>query len=129
MNLDRLVVARGAAAGLLLVIPATVANGVLARQDDRSAGLSLLTILVVAIGFLVAGFSAGHERPDDARRHALASAVVALVPAEVVAVLGRLDRGAAISLFAIVITAFLAVGAGFTGGRLGAARKTRRSAP
>lgn len=127
MRLDRLVVARGAAVGLLLAVPATVANGILAGQKDRSAALSLLTLVVVVAGFFVAGFSAGRERPHDGRRHGTAAAVVALVPVEVVAVLGRLDRGAGLSLFSIVITAFVAVGAGSTGGTLGAARQTRRS--
>lgn len=129
MNLDRLVVARGAAAGLLLAVPATVANGILADQDDRSAALSLVTLLVTVAGFLLAGFSAGHERPDDSRRHGLAAALIALVPVEVVAVLGRLDRGVGLSLPAIVLTAFVAAGAGATGANLGATRKTRRSKP
>ena len=128
MNLDRLVVARGAAAGLLLAAPATFANGVLAAQEDRSAALSLLTLVLVVVGFGVAGFSAGHERPTTARAHGLAAALVALIPVEILAVLGRLDRGAGISLVSIVLTGFFAAGGGSTGALLGAKRATGRSA-
>lgn len=127
MNLDRLVVARGAAAGLLLAAPATLANGVLAAQEDRSAALSLLTLVLVVLGFAVAGFSAGHERPATARPHGLAAALVALIPVEILAVLGRLDRGAGISVLSIVLTGFFAAGAGSTGALLGAKRVTGRS--
>lgn len=133
MTLDRLVVARGAAAASFLAVPATIANGILAAQDEPSGAWSLLTLVVLAVGFFVGGFSAGTERPDDGRRHGLAAALVALVPVEALAILNRLDRGAGVSAFSIVITAFLAAGAGSTGGNVGARRQanrtTRRSAP
>lgn len=128
MSLDRLVVARGAAAGLLLAVPATIANGILADQDDRSAAWSLVTLVVLVAGFFVAGFSAGHERPDDARRHGLVAALVAFVPVQALAVVNRLDRGAGLSAFSVVLTAFLAAGAGSTGGNLGGRRSAARSA-
>lgn len=128
VTMDRLVVARGAAAGLLLAAPATLANGILAGQDDRSAALSLLTLVLVVVGFGVAGFSAGHERPDLARPHGLAAAMLTLIPVEILAVLGRLDRGAGISLVLIVVTGFFAAGAGSAGSLIGAKRATGRSA-
>lgn len=127
MNLDRLVVLRGAAAGLLLALPATVFNGILAEQENRSAPFSLLTVLLVLAGFGLAGFSAGHERPDDGRRHGLAAAVVTLVPVELFAITSRLGRGDGISLFTILLTAAFAVAAGSRGGTMGAHRKAGRS--
>lgn len=126
-RLDRLVVLRGAAAGLLLAVPAAVANGILAAQDDRSASLSILTLVVLVAGFAVAGFSAGHERPDDAVRHGVAAALVAVVPVQILAVLNRLDRGTGVSIASIVVTAFLAAGAGVTGATLAVRRQARRA--
>ena len=127
MTLDRLVVARGAAAGLLLAVPATIANGILADQADPSFPLSVLTLLGVAAGFALAGFSAGHERPDDARRHGLAAVLWALLIVELLAILGRLDRGDPVSIVAIALTALIAIGAGTIGSNAGANRKTGRS--
>ncbi len=127
MSLDRLVVARGAAAGLLLAVPATIANGILADQEDRSAGWSLVTLVVLVAGFAVAGVSAGHERPDDGRRHGVAAALVAFVPVQALAIVNRLDRDAGFSAFSFLLTALLAAGAGAVGGALGARRAARRS--
>jgi len=128
VNLDRLVVLRGAAAGSILAVPAALANGILAAQDDRSAALSILTLVVLVAGFAVAGFSAGHERPDDALRHGVAAALVAFVLVQALAVLNRLDRGTGVSLASIVVTAFLAAGAGATGANLAVRRQASRQA-
>lgn len=122
MNLDRLTVARSAAAGVLLAVPAALANVVLSSQDDRSALLSFLTLVVLVLGFLLAGFAAGLVARHDIARHGAAAALVVFVLVEIIAVLGRLDRGDGISLFSILFTGFLAAAAGAGGANLGSRR-------
>jgi zinc transporter ZupT len=124
VTLDRLAVVRAAAVGVLLAVPAAFANVVLADQEDRSAVLSLVTLVVLVLGFLAAGFAAGRFAAADAARHGTAAALVVLVLVQVIAVLGRLDRGDGVSIAAIVFTGFLAAVAGATGGTLASRRRT-----
>lgn len=129
MTVDRLVVARGAAAGLLLAVPAAMGSVVLSDQKDRSQGLLALAYLVVVVGFAVAGYAAALLAADESRQHALVAAVTAYVPVQVIGVLGRLDRGDPISIPAVVFLLVFAILAGNTGGVLGARRSTRRPKP
>ena len=123
--LQKLAMARGAAAGLLLaVIPAFV-NQVLAGQDPKPRLALFATYALVVAGFLLAGFAAGREAPWRASRHGLFAALIVFLPVELIAILGRLDRSASISLPGIVILGFIAAGAGHTGGSFGGRRPTR----
>ena len=54
--------------------------------------------------------------------HGTAAALIVFVLVQVIAVLGRLDRGDGISIVSIVFTGFLAAAAGAGGGTLGARR-------
>jgi hypothetical protein len=126
MNLDRMVVVRGAAGGLILSMPAAMANVVFADQDERSQGLLALTAAVVVLGFVLAGLVAGLDAAHDVDRHGQAAASVTFVLVEAVLILGRLDRGAGISVPAIVIIALLALVGGTLGARLGAARRAKK---
>lgn len=126
MTLDRLVVARGAASGLLLTVPAAMASVVLSDQQDRSQGLLALAYLVVVVGFAVAAFTASVMASAEPRRHALFAALAAYLPVQVIGVLGRLDRGDAVSVPAIVFLLVFAVLAGNTGGALGTRRRQAR---
>ena len=125
----RLVVARGAASGLLLGAPAALANAFVAKQDSPSQGLLALTYLVVLVSFVLAGFVAGLEAPEgaDVARLGIYAALATFVAVELIVILGRLDRGAGISPLGIAIVGLLAVLGGNTGARIGAQRQARRS--
>lgn len=134
-EVDPLVVFRGAAAGLLLAVPAAMASVVLSDQEDRSQGLLALAYLVVVAGFAVAAYTASHLVPGDSRQpggsrqHAMSAALTAYVPVQAIGVLGRLDRGDRVSIPAIVVLLVFAVLAGNTGGVLEARRSTRSPQP
>ncbi|MGI8754569.1 MAG: hypothetical protein ACR2MB_01665 [Acidimicrobiales bacterium] len=119
------VVIRGAAAGLMIAMIAAVANVILAAQDPRPVALGALTLVGLLLGFALAGFVAGYEAPGEVARHGTFAALVVFVPVEVIAILGRLDRGDPVSVFSIVLIAFLAAGAGAGAAPLGAARRVR----
>lgn len=120
-----LVVARGAAVGLLLAVPAAYANKLFGAQEPKSGLAVNLSALVVVLGFGLAGAFAGNEARHREARHGFAAALVAFVPVEVIAILGRLDRGDGVSLPSIVILGFLAALAGNTGGAFAARRHHR----
>lgn len=119
------VVIRGAAAGLMIAMIAAVANVILAAQDPRPVALGALTLVGLLLGFALAGFVAGYEALGEVARHGTFAALVVFVPVEVIAVLGRLDRGDPVSIFSIVLVAFLAAGAGAGAAPVGAARRLR----
>jgi hypothetical protein len=127
VRLAPLVVARGAATALLLAVPASLANVVLSAQDERSSGALALTFLVLMAGFFSGGWLAGSEAPADGARHGAVAAVVAYVPVQVIAVLGRLDRDAGIAVGSIIVYGLLAAIFGTVGGRVGTAQRTRRT--
>lgn len=129
MTLDRMVVVRGAAGGLILSAPAALANVVLADQEERSQGLLALTAAVVVLGFLLSGLVAGLDADHDVDRHGQAAAALTFVLVEAVLILGRLDRGAGISVPAIVIIALFALIGGTAGARVGAARRAKKETP
>ncbi|QXC62341.1 TIGR04086 family membrane protein [Aquihabitans sp. G128] len=131
MKVDLLTAARGAAAGTFLAVPAALANVVLSAQDadDRSAVLSIVTLLVLLLGFVLAGFAAGRLATFERARHGTAAALIVFVLIEVIAVLGRLDRGDGVSLGSILFTGLLAAAAGAAGGTLGARRPVTPSEP
>lgn len=122
-----MVVVRGAAAGALLAVTAALANVVLADQVPKPRALLNLTLLFLLLGFIVSGISAGLEATHQATRHGAAAALSVFVPVEIIGVLGRLDRGEGVSLFAMLFIGLLASSAGTLGALLGARRKARRS--
>jgi hypothetical protein len=122
---DRLVVARAAAYGSLIAVPAALANVILADQVPKPKSALNATLLVLILGFAVAGIAAGREAAFRAARHGARGGLVAAVPVEVIGALGRADRGDGIAPGTIVLVAVLAVGAGAYGSRLGAARRAR----
>lgn len=129
MRLRPLVVARGAATALLLAVPAALGNVILAAQEEPSAGLGGLTFVVLMAGFFGGGWLAASEAPHDGVRHGAVAALIAYVPVQVIAVLGRLDRDAGIAPASIVVYGFLAAIAGTLGGLVGTGQRARRSSP
>jgi putative membrane protein (TIGR04086 family) len=121
--LSGLVVLRGAAVGLLIAMPAAFANSVLADQTPKPRAAINLSSLAVFVGFALAGWLAGREAPSQQAKHGALAALAAFVPVEVIAVLGRLDRDAGISLFAIVFVGLLAACLGTMGAAAGGRKR------
>ena len=124
-GLNRLVIARGAAFGLLIGVPMALANVVLADQDPKPKGLLNLTLLGLVGAFTLAGFVAGREASSEAARHGALAALLAYGAAQVIGILGRLDRGDGIAPVQIIILALLAACAGATGAILSARARPR----
>jgi len=123
-DLDRRTVARGAAATLVLAVPAAIASSLLAdHQPSPHAVLSALS-LVLLVGFAIGGFVAGSESADLPAKHAAAAALVAFVIVQAFGILARATRGATINVVRIAATGMLAVSAGLIGGLLAARRRS-----
>ena len=122
-RISGLVVARGAATALLLAMPAAFASVVLSDQTPKPRGAINLAFLVLLVGFAVGGWLAGREAPGLTAKHGALAGFAAFVPVEVIAILGRLDRGAPVSLPQIIVLGLLAACAGTVGARLGARRR------
>ena len=122
-GLSALVVFRGAATGLLLAMPAAFASSVLSAQTPKPRAAINISFLIVMIGFGLAGWLAGREAPSQVAKHGALAALVAFIPVEVVAVLGRLDRGAPVGIGAIVIIGLFAACMGTIGSRIGARKR------
>lgn len=125
-GLDRLVVARAAAFGVLLAMPAALANVVLADQTPKPKGALNLTLMVLLVGFFIAGVAAGSAAPAQIAKHGAVAALAVYVPVQVVGVLGRLDRGEPVQIITIFVVGFLAAWAGTVGARIGANRRARK---
>lgn len=119
-RLNHLVIARGAAYGLLLGVPMALANVILADQDPKPKGLLNLTLFGLVGAFTLAGFVAGRESRSDAARHGALAGLLVYVAVQVVGILGRLDRGDGIAPVQIIILALLAASAGAGGALLSA---------
>ena len=128
-TLSGLVIARGAAAGLLVATPAALANVVLADQDPKPKGALNATFLVLLVGFAVAGALAGREASSQPAKHGAAAAAATFAVVQVIGISGRLDRGEGISLNQIIIVGLLAACVGTLGSRLGARRRARKEEP
>ncbi len=119
-------VARAAAIGLLVAMPAALANVALAGQDPKPVGALNLTFLVMAIGFFLAGLVAGSSFATAAAKRGATAALVAFVLVQLVGISGRLDRGDPIRPVGIVIFGLFAACVGAMGGQFGAARRARK---
>lgn len=123
----KVVVARGAATCLLVAMPAALINVSLSDQHPKpQAGINA-SFVVVLVAFVLGGLVAGLEAPSAAAKHGALAAVAAFVPIELVAILGRLDRGAPIRIGSIIVVGLLAACAGTVGAQLGAKRRARRN--
>ena len=124
MNLNRLVVLRGAAFALLLASPAALANTWLQGQDPEPAGLLNLTLLIRVIGFFVGGLLAGSEADEQRAKHGAAAGVVAFVPVQLIGLLSPNSEGP--RLFSIIFLGFMAAVAGTLGALVAARRQAGR---
>lgn len=121
-----LVVARGAAHGLLVGVPAALINVFLADQDPQPKAALNATLMGLLVGFWVAGFVAGREAPSSPARHGALAGLVVFALVEVIGILGRLDRGRPISPGAIAVLGLVAVALAVNGAGVGARRAARK---
>ena len=126
-SIDLLVVAQAAAAGVMISVPAAFINGVLAASGDRSAVLSLVTVIGVVIGFFLASAVGAYYAERNENTHGLFASLMVLMLTESVLILGRLERDQPISLPVILLTGAMAVGVGSLGASFGMKRKTAKA--
>lgn len=125
MNVDRLVVGQGAAYGLLLAVPAALANVVLAGQDPKPKAALNGTLLALLVAFGLSGYMAGKIATDRPAAHGALAGLIAFCLVQVIGVLGRLDRDAGIPIAQILILGSLAAGIAAAASGLGAKRHNR----
>lgn len=123
MTLDRLVVARSAAHGLLLGAPAAVVNGILADQDPKPKAAMNATLLALLVAFGISGLVAGREAPVSPAAHGALAGLLTFALVQLIGVLARLDRGDDVAIGQALVLGLVAtaVGAGASG--LGARRR------
>ena len=123
-TIDRLVVGQGAAYGLLLAVPAALANVVLAGQDPKPKGPLNATLLALLVAFGISGFMAGKLAAARPAVHGALAGLAAFALVQVIGVLGRLDRGAGVSVVQIVVLAVVASGIAAVTSNIGAGRRS-----
>lgn len=122
---DARLTAVGAATGLILAVPAALANVALVDREPRPVAMINMTLLGFALGFTLAGFTTAREVRSDRRRRGIHAALGTFAAVEVIGILGRLDRGSGISVGSIVVLLALALLFGSVGARLGERRPSR----
>lgn len=124
MSVDRLVVGQGAAYGLLLGVPAAMANVVLASQDPKPKGALNGTLLALLVAFAVSGYMAGKAAPDTPAAHGALAGLLTFGLVQVIGVLGRLDRGDGVSVGQVVVLGLVAAVVATATAGIGARRRT-----
>lgn len=127
VTVQRLVVGRAAAHGQLLAIPAAIANVVLADQDPKPKAALNGTFLALVVAFAVSGYVAGREAPEAPAVHGALAGLVTFAFAQVIGVLGRLDRGDAVPVGQVIALAVLAALVAMAASAGGAARARSRA--
>lgn len=126
-SIDRIVVGRGAAFGLLLGAPAAVANGLLAGQDPKPTSALNATLVALLVAFWISGFVGGREAVGRRTLHGVFAGGVTFALVEVIGVLGRLDRGTGVSPASMVVLGLSAIALATAGAGAGARRPAASS--
>ncbi len=124
--IDWTVIRSSALAGLMIIVPAALVSQWLASGDGA---WPFLFLLVVLIGFVVAGFGAGFLRSDTPMKHGAISAIAAYVVVQTVFAVVRLARGEDLNPITYPLLALMAGSFGLLGGLFGDwhRRRTRRA--
>ena len=125
----RLLLAQAVAVGLVIAVPAALASVALAAQDPKPKAWLNLTLLVLLIGFFVAGLAAGVAAEHDAARTGAIAGLWVFLPVEIIGLMGRADRGDPIAIGGIIFLGGLAAVAGTIGALIGARRRPRGDLP
>lgn len=107
-------IARTAATGgLIIIVPGAFLSRLVFNSGPQA--LAWVFLVVVLIGFGLAGYIAGRLRPDTPMLHGSVSALLAFVVAQVFGIIAALARGDSISWVVIPLTALLAASLGVAG--------------
>lgn len=99
-----------------MIIPAAFLSSVVFQ--DGAAGWVWLFLVLILIGFTVAGYVAGRLRPDTPMLHGALGGLLAFVVAQVFGLVVTLSQGESVVWIAIPLTALLAVCLGVAGSLL-----------
>ncbi len=114
-NIDWSVVANGAGAGLMIVVPAAVLSAVFI---DGNTFWAFAFLLVILVGFTIAGFGAGRIRRDTPMMHGALAGIATYVVVQGFGVVTQLLRGDSINVATYPVSAILAGTCGVCGGLL-----------
>jgi putative membrane protein (TIGR04086 family) len=126
-SIDRIVVGRGAAFGLLLGAPAAVVNVLLADQDPKPKTALNATLLALLVAFWISGYVAGREAADRRPLHGVLAGLTTFALVEAIGLLGRLDRGDDINPAQVAVLGAVAVALATSGAGVGARRPANPS--
>lgn len=126
-KIDWLTIRTSATAGLIIIIPAAVLSAVLVGEGG-SRGWSILFILIILLGFFIAGFGAGRLRDDTPMMHGSLAAMTCSVVVQVFGAIRRLAAGDPISPIQYPLILMIAASVGVAGALFAdwSARKTAR---
>ncbi len=115
--IDWNVIRSSALAGLLIVVPAALIAQFL--RSTAVGGLAWLFLLVVLVGFVVAGFGAGFLRSDTPMKHGAIAAICAYAMIQLFGAVWRLAQGESINPLTYPLLALMAGSFGLVGGLFG----------
>ncbi len=114
--IDWAVIRNSALAGLMVIVPAALLGQWLANGDG---GWPFLFLLIVLLGFVIAGFGAGFLRSDTPMKHGAIAALCCYVVVQLFGLVMRLIDGEPVNPLTYVIMAFMAASFGLVGGVFG----------
>jgi hypothetical protein len=113
-------------AGLIVIVPAALVSQWLSSGDD---GWTFFFLLVVLLGFVIAGFGAGYLRSDTPMKHGAIAAVGCYAVVQLFGMVKRLIAGESINPVTYILMAFLAASFGLVGGLFGDWHRRRSRRP
>lgn len=125
--IDWTVIRSSALAGLMIVVPSALIAQFL--RSTAVGDLAWVFLVIVLIGFVVAGFGAGFLRSDTPMKHGAISAICAYAMIQIFGAAWRIARGESINPVTYPLLALMAGSFGLVGGLFGDwhRRRTRRS--
>ncbi len=126
-KIDWLTVRTAASAGLMIIIPAALVSAFLVGEDGP-VGWSVLFVLLVLLGFFVAGFGAGRLRNDTPMMHGSLAAMSCYAVVQIFGTIRRLSAGESIHPITYPLFLMIAAALGIAGAVFAdwSARKTAR---
>lgn len=101
----------------MIVVPAALIAQML--RSTSVGGLAWLFLVIVLVGFVVAGFGAGFLRSDTPMKHGAIAAICAYVCIQLFGLIWRLARGEDVNPITYPLLALMAGSFGLVGGLFG----------